>query len=52
VKIYLKSDFKRVEAEYAALATAEARRLYVEERTKAGRAIAQVISTICGLTLI
>ena len=47
----MKSDCKRVEDEYTALATAEARRLYVEERTNAVRAISQVLSIICGLTL-
>ena len=43
--MYLKSDRKRVEDEYAALATAEARRLYVEERTNEVGVIARVIST-------
>lgn len=40
-KIYLKSDRQRVEVEYAALKTTDARRVFVEERTKVVKAIAE-----------
>ena len=43
MKIHLKSDLKRVRDEFATLATVEARRLYVEERTNAVRVVAEVI---------
>lgn len=49
-KLYLKSDRQRVEAEYAALKTTDARRVFVEEQKKAVKAIAQVINGNHGQT--
>lgn len=47
MKIYIKSERKLVEDQYAALGSVEAQRSFTEERTKAVLVISQVMNENC-----